>query len=124
VTDLSGDLSSYAVAKTQFLDLVGALNAAGIDSCLIPSKIEGIAFGQDVVINGAAKHTLFVANDNDFLGTIADPFKAPNDSTRGLVGNPNQFYVFSFGDEDLPDYMPKNITPIPIHAHAHTHPCL
>jgi len=107
VTALSGDLSSYAVGKTLFLDIVGKLNAAGIDSHLIPSKLEGVAFGQDVVINGVAKHTLYVANDNDFLTTVADPFKLPSDPTRGFVANPNQFYVFSFSDGDLPGFIPQ-----------------
>jgi len=109
VTSLSGDLSSYAVSKTPFLDIVSKLNAAGIDSYLIPSKIEGVAFGQDVVINGVTKHTLYIANDNDFLGTIADPLKLPSDATRGTVANPNVFYVFAFGDEDLPGYVPQKI---------------
>ena len=109
VTALSGDLSSYAVPKTLFVDLVGKLNAAGIDSYLIPSKIEGLAFGQDVVINGETKHTLFIANDNDFLATIADPLKLPGDPTRGSIANPNQFYVFAFGDSDLPGFQPQQI---------------
>jgi hypothetical protein len=109
VTALSGDLSSYAVPKKLFVDLVAKLNAAGIDSYLIPSKIEGLAFGQDVIINGETKHTLFIANDNDFLATIADPHKLPGDPTRGNIANPNQFYVFAFGDQDLPGYMPQRI---------------
>jgi Esterase-like activity of phytase len=109
VTALSGDLSAYAVPKTLFLDVVAKLNAAGIDSYFIPSKLEGLAFGQDVVVNGVTRHTLYVANDNDFLSTIADPLKLPNDPTRGTVANPNQFYVFTFGDEDLPGFVPQKI---------------
>ena len=111
VSNLSGDLSSYAVSKnpTAFLDIVSKLNASGIDSHIIPSKLEGVAFGQDVVINGVSKHTLYVANDNDFLATIADPLKSPGDPSRGTVANPNQFYVFAFGDEDLPAYVPQRI---------------
>jgi hypothetical protein len=116
VTNVSGDLSSYAVAKTEFLDIVAKLNEAGIDSYLIPSKIEGVAFGQDVVINGETKHTLYIVNDNDFLGTIADPFKQPGDSTRGSITNPNQFYVFAFGDDDLPGYVPQKIRAF--HGHS------
>jgi hypothetical protein len=110
VTALSGDLSAYAVSKTLFLDIVSKLNDAGINSYLIPSKLEGVAFGQDVAIDGVTKHTLYVANDNDFLATIADPLKAPGDPTRGWVPNPNQFYVFAFGDEDLPGFVPQTIT--------------
>jgi hypothetical protein len=117
VTALSGDLSSYALPKTLFVDLVGKLNAAGIDSYLIPSKIEGLAFGQDVVINGETKHTLFIANDNDFLATIADPFKLPGDPSRGNITNPNQFYVFAFADSDLPGFLPQ-----PIRS-THDQPC-
>jgi hypothetical protein len=110
ITDISGpnaDLAPYAVQKTLFLDVVKRLNAAGIDSRLIPSKIEGIAFGQNVVMNGVTKHTLFVVNDNDFLATVADPLKLPSDSTRGLSLNPTQFYVFAFDDSDLPGYVPQ-----------------
>jgi hypothetical protein len=113
VTSVNGpkaDLSSYAVPKTLFLDIVAKLTTAGINPYFIPSKLEGVAFGQDVVINGQTKHTLFVANDNDFLATIADPLKSPGDSTRGLVANPNQFYVFAFGDEELPNYVPQAFT--------------
>lgn len=109
VTGLSGDLSSYAVGKVLFLDIVGKLNAAGINSYLIPSKLEGLTFGQDVVMNGVTRHTLYIANDNDFLAAIADPLKGPNDPTRGTVANPNQFYVFAFGDEDLAGYVPQKI---------------
>lgn len=66
VTSMSGDLSTKAVSKILVLDIVGILNANGIASNQIPAKIEGIAFGQDVVINGVTKHTIFVANDNDW----------------------------------------------------------
>jgi len=92
------------VPKTLFLDIVAKLNAAGINSLLIPSKIEGLTFGQDVMVDGVRKHTLFVANDNDFLPMVADPFKLPSDPSRGLVPNPNQWYVFAFDDTDLPGY--------------------
>ena len=104
-----GDLSAKAVAKTEFLDIVSKLTSLGIDPLFIPSKIEGVAFGQDMVINGATKHTLFVANDNDFLATIADPTKLPGDATRGYVENPNLIYVFAFGDDDLPGFVPQQI---------------
>lgn len=109
VTALSGDLSAYAVYKqaTPFLDIVAVLQAKGVDPLFVPSKIEGIAFGPDMEVNGETRHTLVVANDNDFLGSIADPLKAPGDATRGMVGNPNQFFVFSFSDEDLPGYVPQ-----------------
>jgi hypothetical protein len=85
VTNLSGDLSSKAVAKTVFIDIVAALNAIGISAANIPSKIEGIAFGDDVMVDGVLNHTLYVANDNDFLTS---------------AGN-NNFYVFGVTDADL-----------------------
>lgn len=127
VTSLSGDLSAYAVSKTLFLDIVTTLCGGSSDTdstttdCrkYIPSKIEGIAFGQDVVINGVTKHTLFVANDNDFLATIADPLvpacTEEEACSRGTVPNPNLFYVFAFSDEDLSKlgygpYVPQTIS--------------
>jgi hypothetical protein len=112
VTNIAGpnaDLTPYAVTKTLFLDVVAKLNAAGVDSLLIPSKIEGVAFGQDVTIDGVTKHTLYIANDNDFLATVADPFKLPTDASRGFVGNPNHFYVFAFSEDELPGYVAQVI---------------
>ncbi len=70
-------------------------------------------FGQDVSVRGVKKHTLIVANDNDFLATIADPLKdacaSADDCDRGTVANPNQFYVFAFDDNDLPGYQTQQI---------------
>ena len=60
----------------------------------VPAKIEGLAFVPDVHVTGSTVHTLCVANDNDFLSTVADP-------TGSQVDNPNQFFVFSFADADL-----------------------
>ena len=97
------------VAKTPFLDIVSKLTAAGMDARLIPAKLEGVAFGQDVVIGGEIRHTLYVANDNDFQATVADPLKLPADTTRGLVLNPNKFFVFAFSDSELPGYIPQQI---------------
>ncbi len=110
VTNLTGDLSAYAVPKTLFLDVVKALSGApgNIDPKFIPSKIEGVAFGQDVVVDGKTKHTMFITNDNDFLPTVADPSKDPGDSTRGSVPNPNRFFVFTFDEADLPGYVPQD----------------
>jgi len=56
----------------------------------IPAKIEGLAFGPDVAGANGVIHTLWVANDNDFL----QDFSGPNT-------NPNQFFVFGFTDADL-----------------------
>ena len=80
------DLKNAAVPKALVLDIVGVLNANGITSDQIPAKIEGLAFGNDVVIGGITQHTLFVANDNDFV--------------PGLAGG-NKFYVFALSDADL-----------------------
>jgi hypothetical protein len=95
VSGLSGDLSAHAVPKTLFLDFKAALVDAGISAYDVPAKIEGIAFGPDVTIDGRQRHTLFVANDNDFLPSITDS-NHPNG-----VANPNNFYVFAFDDADL-----------------------
>lgn len=86
--NVSGEanLLPYAVDKTLFLDIKSALNDYGIASEDIPAKLEGMAFGDDVVSNGVTYHTLWIANDNDFLPALAGP---------------NNFYVFGFTDQDL-----------------------
>jgi hypothetical protein len=86
VAALSGDLSAKAVAKSLVLDVVAVLGANGIAPAQIPAKIEGLAFGADVVDNGVLLHTLYVANDNDFV--------------RATAGD-NKFYVFGISDADL-----------------------
>jgi hypothetical protein len=100
-TDVSGisgqaNLLPFAVNKKLFLDFKTLLNVNGIGSNLIPAKIEGLAFGVDVDYQGQVLHTLYVANDNDFLSTAI-----PNGSTVA-VANPNMFYVVGFTDSDLP----------------------
>src|SRR5262249_8100600 len=69
VSDLSGsaNLAPVAVSKTLFLDVVQVLTAHGIDVKYIPAKLEGLAFGQDVVIDDVTKHALYVVNDNEFI---------------------------------------------------------
>jgi len=79
-------LKAAAVPKSLVMDLVNLLNANGIASDQIPSKIEGLAFGNDLMIGGALQHTLFVANDNDFV--------------PGTAGG-NKFFVFALSDADL-----------------------
>jgi hypothetical protein len=88
VSTLSGQTSLLAKApiKTLFLDIAAALKNFGIADTQIPAKLEGMAFGQDIVENGAIKHTLYIANDNDFV--------------PGVAGD-NKFFVFSFTDADL-----------------------
>jgi len=72
------------VAST--LDVVVVLGANGIAPAQVPAKIEGLAFDADVVDNGVLLHTLYVANDNDFV--------------RASAGD-NKFYVFGISDADL-----------------------
>src|SRR4051812_21122849 len=75
--------SAAAVSKTQLVDFAQLLTADGIP---VPSKIEGLAFGDDVIVNGILEHTLYVSNDNDFTP-----------ATSGL----NQFFVVGLSDADL-----------------------
>ena len=94
--DLAGatDISSLtglaaanaAVAKTSFLDVVAVLGTNGITKANVPAKLEALAFGADIMVNGTLTHTLWMANDNDFL---------PN------VAGTNIFYVFGVTDADL-----------------------
>jgi hypothetical protein len=104
-TDISNmpgaEAQTHALNKVLFLDIVKALNAAGITSDLIPAKIEGTAFGPDVVVDGVKMHTFWVANDNDFLQNY-------NNVTNS---NPNQFWVFGVKDSDLAGsiYVPQQI---------------
>ena len=48
-------------------------------------------------MNGVTKHTLYIANDNDFTASV------------GGIDNPNTFYVFAFDRDDLPGYVPQQI---------------
>ncbi|HEY2345162.1 MAG TPA: esterase-like activity of phytase family protein [Xanthomonadaceae bacterium] len=98
-------LAPFAVAKTPFLDIVATLGSHGIAATEIPAKLEGLAFGPDVVIAGVKKHTLFVANDNDFIPTVTDSLHPSG------AANPNEFFVFAFGYNDLPGYQAQQLTP-------------
>jgi hypothetical protein len=102
ISNLTGSVAqTHAVTKSLFLDIVKALNNAGITSDQIPAKIEGTAFGPDVIVDGVKMHTLWVANDNDFLQNYNN---VPN-------SNPNQFWVFGVKDSDLDGstYVPQEI---------------
>lgn len=93
ITGLTGAAAVQAAVKKQkFFELVPALEAAGIPAEKIPSKIEGLAFGPDVTMDGQNLHTLFIANDNDFLPETSGP---------------NIFYVLGFTDADLPGFEPQ-----------------
>jgi hypothetical protein len=88
--DISGvahmTAATPAVSKSLFLDVRAALNNFGIANTDIPSKIEGLAFGQDLA---DGRHTLWVTNDNDF-----DPANSGD----------NKYYVFAVDAADLPSY--------------------
>ena len=102
ITDLTGAAAAAAVPKsaTPFLDIVAVLGAHGITPANVPEKIEGPAFGPDLVLaDGTIEHTLWVTNDNDFV--------------PGTAG-PNQFYVFGFQDSDLSSLAPN--VPEPLHG--------
>lgn len=99
VSGLSGDLSSYAIGKSLFLDIRAVLNANGISDAQIPAKIEGMAWGQDVTVNGLLMHTLWIANDNDFVSGTAGP---------------NNFYVFAISPSTVPDYIAQQISSVPL----------
>jgi hypothetical protein len=105
VSGISGaaNLAPKAVAKTLFLDIVAMLNAAGFASIDIPAKLEGVAFGPDVTLDGTNRHTVFVANDNDYIATVTDT------NHPSGVDNPNRWFVFAFGTSDLPGYTPQRI---------------
>ncbi len=109
VSNISGstNLAPFAVQKTLFLDVVAALSANGIDPKNIPAKLEGVAFGPDVVVGGQLEHTLFITNDNDFLGTITD-----SNHPNGFA-NTNNFYVFGVSASDLPTFQAQQLVPQP-----------
>ena len=91
-TDISGlsgaAAAAAAVAKnaTPVVDLVALLGANGITRANVPAKIEGMTFGEDLLVNGVVTHTLWIANDNDFVPGVAGP---------------NTFYVVGLTDADL-----------------------
>lgn len=99
VTGITGEasLAGAAVSKTLFVDLVALFTAHGIAATDIPAKLEGITFGPDVTVGGERRHTLWVANDNDFLGHIVD-----TDHPEG-IDNPNQFFVLAVDPALVPD---------------------
>lgn len=100
VSALAGDasLATKVVAKSLFLDVVDALLAHGMAPRDIPAKLEGLAFGQDVVVDGVVKHTLYLSNDNDFIATVTD-----GGHPAGFA-NPNTFFVFAVDADDVPGY--------------------
>ncbi|MEX3936482.1 esterase-like activity of phytase family protein [Paraburkholderia phymatum] len=96
-------LAPYALKKTLFLDVVAAMTSHGYKATDIPAKLEGLAFGPDVTVGGVKRHTLFIANDNDFLATVTDT------NHPSGIANPNQFFVFAIDRADLPDYVAQRL---------------
>jgi hypothetical protein len=112
VTNMTGDLSSSAVSKTLFLDVKVKMGDKGISAANVPSKIEGMAWGADITDNGTLFHTLWLANDNDFL---PDAASAVNASSGSYVSGPNNFYVFAVKASDLTTFQAQ---PVPLPAAA------
>jgi len=79
------NLLPSAVNKTLFLDLKLEMNNKGITNANIPAKLEGMAWGEDVTIDGFNYHILYVGNDNDFTGVAGD----------------NKIFAFAVSDADL-----------------------
>jgi len=106
VTDPAA-LRSHAVPKSLFLDVVAVLTAAPLRmrQADIPAKLEGLAFGDDVTVDGIVKHTLYVSSDNDFVPVVTD--------SRHPAGfdNPNTIYVFGFDVDDLQgsEFIPQRL---------------
>jgi hypothetical protein len=96
----ASNLAAKAVPKQIFLDVVAVLTGVGMNPFDIPAKLEGLAFGQDVILSGKAVHTLYLANDNDYSATV----KNAHGTT---TSNPNRFFVFAFSDADLPNFVPQ-----------------
>ena len=95
-------LRPLALQKTLFVDLVAALTAAGERAEDIPEKIEGLAFGPPVRIEGKPKNTLYLSSDNDFMPEVKDHLHPTGHA------NPNRFFVFAFSPTDLPGSRPAS----------------
>jgi hypothetical protein len=50
------------------------------------------------------QHTLYLSNDNDFIGTVTDS-NHPNG-----IDNPNKFFVFAVDAAQLPTFVPSAAT--------------
>ena len=121
--------------KPLLVDIVASLTAPSLgpnalDPTLIPAKIEGVSFGPDIReqecapevwdrfwrdhgrkddYRGSDKviHTLWIANDNDFLPMVFNAFNGTSILPM-QEPNPNQFFVFGFSDEDIPGFVPQS----------------
>jgi hypothetical protein len=68
----------------------------GLNNASFPQKIEGLAFGSDIMVNGKLEHTLYVGQDNDF-----DP------------SAPTNLYVFGIDSADLPGFQAQDLASVP-----------
>lgn len=103
VSGVTGEsaLAAKAVGKNLFVDLAALLKANGYTDRTIPAKIEGLAFGPDVLVDGVLQHTLIVTNDNDFLDIVG---------VNGVpTANPNQFFVLGISGDLLAGYQAQRI---------------
>ena len=105
ITGLTGNAAAaQAVPATKVANLVDILTDPGLGAnaltaAQVPSKIEGLAFGADVTYGGTGYHTLYVANDNDFVPATSGP---------------SLFYVFGVTDADLfGNLVPQDISAVP-----------
>jgi Esterase-like activity of phytase len=95
---LANNPANVALHKVAFLDIVAVTKAHGLDPSIdLPAKLEGITFGQDVIVNGTTKHTLYLSSDNDFLAS----FVLDDDLPAHVFDNPNKIFVFAFDQSDL-----------------------
>jgi len=103
VSGVTGDASlvPLAIAKTLLVDVVETLGAAGIAPQDIPAKLEGVAFGPDLTVGGVAKHTIYLANDNDYVPLVTDGLHPLG------TANPNQVFVLAIDPADLPGFVPQ-----------------
>ena len=95
------NIAPWAVPKTLFLDIVDVLKSDPVNMAAtdIPANSKGSRSDRTSWSNGANRHTLWVANDNDFL--------TPLPPAVGTGDNPNQLFVFAFDDNDLPFFEPQ-----------------
>ncbi len=114
-------------------EFIPAANGPGQDQwvSLIPSKIEGLAWGEDIVDSqGKLQHVLLVTTDNDLVtdGTPngTEPFQeGGTDGVTGQVypqvpqhGIPSYVMAFGVSETDLPGLVKQQLANIPADFNA------
>lgn len=94
MTTLPASFTAVSKGSSPLIDMLDP--KFGLKDANFPQKIEGLAFGDDVVINGVLYHTLWVGHDNDFDPTA-----------------PSNLFVFGIAASDLPGYQAQLLTPEP-----------